>query len=100
MMKAKVYTGWNVPPEDLRNSILVYVKHGIPANIKEIKANGNKIIVDMQDNFIEEDGALNPDFIGRDVADCLMFPNQALLDKFLSIKPTTSKCQIFYGFCD
>lgn len=100
MMKIKVYSGWNVPPEDLKNSILVFVKHRIPANIREIKANGNKIIIDMQDNFIEKDGALNPDFIGRDVADYLLFPNRALLNKFLSIKPTTSKCLVFYGFCD
>lgn len=100
MLKARVYSGWNVPLESLKDSILVFVKHGIPANIKEIKAHGNKIIVDMQDNFIEKDGALRPDFIGRDVADYLIFPNQALLDKFLSIKPTTSKCLVFRGFCD
>ena len=100
MLKVKAYSGWNVPPEDLKNSILVFVKRGMPASIKKIKANGNRIIIDMQDNFIENDGALNPNFIGRDVADYLLFPNQALLDKFLSIKPTTSKCLVFHGFCD
>ena len=100
MLKVKAYSGWHVPPEDLKNSILIFVKHGIPVNIKKIKDNGNKIIVDMQDNFIESDGALNPDFVGRDVADYLLFPNQVLLDKFLSIKPTTSKCLVYYGFCD
>lgn len=99
-MRIKTRERWGVDLGQLHDSILIFVKHGLPDNLEQIKSNRNKIIIDMRDNFIEADGALNPDFAGRDLADVLLFPNQVLLDKFLSIKPTTSKCVVLYGFCD
>ncbi|OGW79989.1 MAG: hypothetical protein A3G33_04960 [Omnitrophica bacterium RIFCSPLOWO2_12_FULL_44_17] len=93
-------SGQQIDPLRLRDSIIVCVRENFPDNLPALKANGNKIIIDMRDNFFHDWGALNPDFVGRDIADYLIFPNQALLDKFLSIKPTTSNCVVLYGFAD
>lgn len=99
-MGIKSYSGEHVAAGNLRDAILVFVKDNIPENLDELKANNNKIVIDMRDNFILKNGALHPDFIGRDAADYLIFPNQALLDKFLSINDTTSNCIVLYGFAD
>jgi len=99
-MGVNAASGQNIRAESIHDSILVFVKENIPKNLAALKANGNKIIIDMHDNFILPDGALNPDFIGRDIADYLIFPNQALLNAFLSLKPTTSKCVVLYGYAD
>jgi len=96
----KAESGENTGPEKLHDAILVFVKECIPENLEELKTNGNKIIIDIQDNFIHRKGALYPDFIGRDIADYLIFPNQALLDRFLAIKDTISNCIVLYGFAD
>ncbi|MCI5142442.1 MAG: hypothetical protein D3909_12145 [Candidatus Electrothrix sp. ATG1] len=99
-MGIESYSGEYVDARTLRDAILVFVKENIPENLEELKNNNNKIIIDMRDNFILENGALHPDFIGRDIADYLIFPNRALLDKFLSINDTTSNCVVLYGFAD
>lgn len=93
-------SGEKVPPESLRDAILVFVKEELPPDLRPFKARGNRIVVDMRDNHIHADGALNPGFVGRDVADRLIFPNQAVRDAFLAIGQTESRCDVLYGFAD
>ena len=93
-------TGEKVPAASLRDAILVYVKERIPADLRSLKILGNRIVIDIRDNPINPDGALNPEFVGRDVADLLIFPNRALHDAFVAIRPTGSRCKVLYGFAD
>lgn len=93
-------SGHGVPVEALRDSILVFVKREIPETLERLGRNGNRIVVDMRDNFARAHGGLDPDFVARDVADLLIFPNRALRDHFLSIRPTSSRCEVAYGYAD
>ncbi len=93
-------SGHRVPVERVRDAIVVFVREKIPRDLAAIRANNNAIVIDMRDNFIEEWGALRSDFVGRDAADCLIFPNEALKKAFLAAGPTSARCKVLYGFAD
>ncbi|MFC1814230.1 hypothetical protein ACFL03_16225 [Thermodesulfobacteriota bacterium] len=93
-------SGRNIPAGTIHDSIIVFVKAGFPEDLRSIKSNQNKIIIDVRDNYCSDYGVLNPDFAGRDIADLLIFPNQALLDRFLEIGSTSSNCLVLYGYPD
>jgi hypothetical protein len=96
----QAHSGEGIPTESIRDSIVVLVKEPIPQDLAALKGRGNRIIVDMRDNFIRPGGALSPDFPGRDAADVLIFPNQALLDAFSEIRAPRATCVVLYGFAD
>lgn len=93
-------SGIDVPVDTIRESIIVFVRGKLPENLESIKSNQNKIIIDVRDNYFEDYGVLNPDFVGRDIADLVIFPNQALLDRFIEIDSTSSRCVVLYGYPD
>jgi len=84
----------------IKNAVLVTVKQNYLGNLVPLKNNNNRIIVDVRDNYLRKDGVFHPDFFGRDLADVIIFSNRALLNRFLSIGPTTSRCRVLYGYAD
>ncbi len=106
LIEALKQMGINAKPGKYRSSkkihgsILVTIKKKYIKNLQTLKNNNNKIIIDVRDNYFEDDGIFNPNFFGRDLADHILFPHQALLDKFLSIAKTDSVCTVLHGYAD
>lgn len=86
--------------EKIKNTILVTIRRNHLGDLRLLKTKNNKIIVDVRDNYYDEDGVFNPDFFGRDAADYIIFPSQVLLDRFLTLGPTSSACEVLHGYAD
>lgn len=94
----KAYPGYRCSLKNIYNSIVVIVKDIYEkVDMLTLKKNGNKIILDIHDNYSDIiEGANN--YI--DLADYILFPNHALLEKISQIKGKIPSYAIMYGYPD
>lgn len=89
--------GYCVPIENIRDSILVFIKTFPAADHSFLKKNGNKIIFDAHDSY---DGLLKPAFNLTEFADYIIFPNQNIRNQILSLGKELPANVVLYGYAD
>jgi hypothetical protein len=89
--------GYHASIETVRDSILIFVKEPPTIEPAVLKRNGNKIVIDMRDNFFylsNSAGSL------LDFTDYIILANKNLLNRMSSIRENIPRSVVFYGFAD